>query len=255
MTTHTRTLVAGLLLSIGARHAAALENSGNYFYYPAISAPVPQVIAGDTLKVSWSSNYTNGDLYVHCNGTQGLNGTATESITIRDTWESPCHFQVGITDGYGWFDSGYIQIVDEDRDTTTWGVTNQCLQTTSTSSGATATATSSSSSSATAAGAASEGTTTCPPGEGSGPGMGAGIGIGIGISAGAAAIPLLLMFLRRMKKRQQSEKLPPSAPGAGEYYNGPTATAGTTEIQSHEYSELSGNGNLIELDGQHGRKR
>lgn len=71
MSTTSRSLLAGLLLLLIARYANALKNA-NFFYFPSLSEPIPQVIAGDTVNVSWSSNYAHGDLYVHCNGTQGV---------------------------------------------------------------------------------------------------------------------------------------------------------------------------------------
>lgn len=209
---------------------------------------------------SWSSNYAHGDLYVHCNGTQesvtaGLDSAATEPIVIRDWWASPCHFQLGITDGYGWFDSGYVEIVDEDRDTTTWAATGSCMTTASATATATSSATAAgSSATSTTVDATSASSTTCPPQEQrSGPGMGAGIGIGIGISAGCAAIPLLFWLLRRRKNVVDEKQGAVQNQGWGGYYKQQNNTSGSAEIQSREYQEPSAQNNLIELDG-HGRK-
>ncbi|KAH7053114.1 hypothetical protein B0J12DRAFT_45634 [Macrophomina phaseolina] len=262
MSTTPRSLLAGLLLPLISHNVNALTNA-NFFYYPSLSEPVPQVIAGDTVNVSWSSNYPKGTLMVHCNGTQvsttnGLDSAATEPVTIRDGWASPCHFQLGITDGVGWFDSGYLEIVDGDRETTTWAATGSCMTTTSAAATASATATSSSatsSSSATRIADAASSTTSaaCDPTKNSGPGMGAGIGIGIGISAGCAAIPLLFLLLRRKKQVVDEKPAPAQNQGWGEYYNRAGGLTGSAEADGRAYQELSGQGNLIELDGQ-GRK-
>lgn len=71
MPTTSRSLLVRLLLPLIANPANAVKNA-NFFYFPSLSEPIPQVIAGDTVNVSWSSNYAHGDLYVHCNGTQGV---------------------------------------------------------------------------------------------------------------------------------------------------------------------------------------
>lgn len=243
-------------------HVKALENT-NFFYFPSLSEPIPQVIAGDTLNVSWSSSYAKGDLYVHCNSVQvsltpSLASAATEPIVIKDTWDSPCHFQLGITDGYGWFDSGLVQIVNETRDATTWVATGSCTATTTSglSSSAAATASSTATGSETTGTAdAASATTTCEP-KPSGPGLGAGVGIGIGISAALAAIPMLLLFCRRRKegtyeKNPQVEGQPQAWGG---YYNNQHGPVHEVSSQT-QYNELSApNNNLIELDSQGQRK-
>lgn len=66
-----RCSLVGTLLQLAAQHAAANVTNANFFYMPSFSEPVPSAIAGDTLNVSWSSNYAEGVLMVHCNDVQG----------------------------------------------------------------------------------------------------------------------------------------------------------------------------------------
>ncbi|KAL1622948.1 hypothetical protein SLS56_008556 [Neofusicoccum ribis] len=265
-------LLARLFVLFTLHHVKALENT-NFFYFPSLSEPIPQVIAGDTLNVSWSSSYAKAskvfpviNMLGLCTKvtpesvslTPSLASAATEPIVIKDTWDSPCHFQLGITDGYGWFDSGLVQIVNETRDATTWVATGSCTATTTSGSSSTAAVTASSAgtgSDTTGTADVASATTTCEP-KPSGPGLGAGVGIGIGISAALAAIPMLLLFCRRRKegtyeKNPQVEGQPQAWGG---YYNNQPGPIHEVSSQT-QYNELSApNSNLIELDSQGQRK-
>ncbi|KAK0610209.1 hypothetical protein DIS24_g12163 [Lasiodiplodia hormozganensis] len=212
-----------LLLLLLAQQCIASTNSF-YFSFPSKTEDVPLVHNGDTLNVTWFSEYNQAVLNFWCGTTQlevidGLSGNGNRVYTVNTTWTGKCHWQLAQQDDADrYVDSGFV-------DVTNAKVTPALLWKPSAAGTACSVAATSSSSlaSSTAAAATTSAspvitnfvvatqTAACAEGDGAGvaalsPGASMGVGVGIGaVVTGVITAVVWLCAMRRRKGREGEE--------------------------------------------------